>query len=369
MSDFDPARKLLYAKIVYWGPQGSGKTCTLSSLRRFLDPEGRLRLYSVTGEGERTLYFDLLALEEFSLGPYRVRTRLFAVPGDAAEEQVRRFLIAGVDVVVFVADARRDQIESGAESLRELERALRAAGRDPAQVPIVVALNHQDTPDAISARAARAALGTGDAPIFETVAARQTGVYDCFGEAFRRMVVSLVETHGILAPDVENAAPQRFLPQLARGALQQRLVLKDDESKHVMVRVPDPLGDELPQDAGVEQAARAARAMLAQVRLAELCGEAHAGNRILEDRNKELMAINRVARSILGAMQADNLLVVLLDATAEHLQATHASCVVFDPSDKGSLRTHVLGFGRDPALGLAGPSAAEFFQLLQESDG
>jgi len=113
----------------------------------------------------------------------------------------------------------------------------------------------------------------------------------------------------------------------------------------------------------------AADAVAAQLRLARAHADAEAAIRLLEERNHELLAINRVARSILSAMEADNLLVVMLDATAEHVHATHASCVVFDPSQKGSLRTHVLGFGRDPALGLPREEANRFLQALQAADG
>jgi signal transduction histidine kinase len=81
------------------------------------------------------------------------------------------------------------------------------------------------------------------------------------------------------------------------------------------------------------------------------------------------MATNRIARSILSAMDTDNLLVVLLDATADYLQVSHVSCVVFDSAAEGQLRSHVIGFGRDPVLGLRPAAAARFLELLQSSDG
>ena len=75
MSRFERARNLLHAQFVYWGPSGSGKTATLTNLRRFLDPEERFRIYSVAGTDGSTLSFDLMPVEEFKLGPCRVRAR------------------------------------------------------------------------------------------------------------------------------------------------------------------------------------------------------------------------------------------------------------------------------------------------------
>ena len=42
---------------------------------------------------------------------------------------------------------------------------------------------------------------------------------------------------------------------------------------------------------------------------------------------------------------------------------------MFDPAADGALKTHVTGFGRDPALGLAPASARRFFELMRDSDG
>jgi C4-dicarboxylate-specific signal transduction histidine kinase len=97
--------------------------------------------------------------------------------------------------------------------------------------------------------------------------------------------------------------------------------------------------------------------------------EADAQVRVLHERNRELMAANRVARSILSAMEVDNLLVVLVDSAAEYLRVTHATCVLFDPKARDALRTHVMGFGRDPVLGLKEEAARRFFELLRTSDG
>ena len=102
----ETAHNLLQARIVYWGPAGSGKTSSLAGLRRFVDPEERSRLYSVASAEGSTLFFDMLPVEDFNFGSVRVRTRIFAVPGDPARSAARRSLLASADAVVLVIDSR-----------------------------------------------------------------------------------------------------------------------------------------------------------------------------------------------------------------------------------------------------------------------
>jgi signal transduction histidine kinase len=171
---------------------------------------------------------------------------------------------------------------------------------------------------------------------------------------FRSVMGVLARRHSLKDVDLERAVPARLLPQLVRSARLSRRSHAGE--RHVVIDVP----------AGVPKGEQAIQAQLATV---EANIKVAAANYMLSSRNRELMAANRVARSILSAMEADNLLVVLLDATTEHLGSSHATCVLFDPTDEGALRSHVLGFGRDPALGLQGEHARRFFELIKTSDG
>ncbi|MDH3591941.1 MAG: hypothetical protein OER88_08690, partial [Planctomycetota bacterium] len=351
MSEFDTARNILHARIVYWGPAGCGKTTSVNTLRRLIDPEGRHRMYSVAMPDGRTHSFDLLPVEEFRFGRFRVRVRVIAAPGDAAAPDVRHALVRRADAIVFVADSRPDRVEANRASLAELEDALRSNGIDPASMPVVWTCNFQDAPAGASASDVCAALGIG-AQMFESVATEGHGVLEAFADAFRYCTSAIAARHKIKDVDPNGVMPTQVLPQLVRGATRHA----SDKSGPLVITVPDALP-------------AAARSAFAQLRLVEAHIETDLLRQQLVGRNAELMAINRVARSILSAMEADNLLVVLLDSTAEYLGADHASCVFFDPTNHGQLRTHVLGFGRDPILGLAAEPAQRFFEFLQNSDG
>jgi len=354
MNQNDTGRNCIHARIVYWGPAGAGKTACLARLGPCLDPEEGFPLYSLASADGATFHFDLLPVEEFRFGGRRIRARIIAVPGAAERTNERLALVRGADAVVFVADPQRSARNANARSFKELEEALLTRGVDPGQTPIVIAFNKQDLADTVTLDEFRADVGLGDVPAFETVATDGRGVFEAFSEVFRRLMGVLARRHSLEDIDLERAVPARLLPQLVRSARISRRAQTGE--RHVVIEVP----------AGVPKAEQAIQAQLA---MAEANIKVAAANHILSGRNRELMAANRVARSILSAMEADNLLVVLLDATTEHLGSSHATCVLFDPTNEGALRSHVLGFGRDPALGLQGEHAQRFFELIKTSDG
>lgn len=356
MSRLDSDTNVLHARIVYWGPAASGKTTTLRALRSAVDPEGRSRLYSLASGLGDTVYFDLLPLEEFTFGPHRARIRVVGVPGAPERGASRRTLLADADAVVFVADSARASLAANQASARELAQTLTELGAAPGALPVVWSLNGRDRADATPAAELREALQIGQAPCFETAATAGEGVFEAFSRVFNLLLISLAKRHAIPAPEPANLLPAQFLPQLARSLASRRRPASSADDRHLVLQVgaAGPGRDEATET---------------QLRMAESHAELDAAGAVLQGRNRELMAINRVARSILSAMEIDNLLVVLLDATAEYLGASHISCVVFDPTNQSSLKTHVHGFGRDPVLRLPQFAAQAFFALMQSSDG
>ncbi|MGQ0614376.1 MAG: ATP-binding protein [Planctomycetaceae bacterium] len=343
--------QVLQGRIVYVGPAGAGTTTTLSCLHGLLDPDGRTRLYSLVAPDGRTLFFDLLALEDFPFAGERLRPMVLGLPGGPERLDVRRAGLAAADAVVFVADSARASLDATAAAYREVESLLREAGQ---LVKPVLAFNRQDVDDLVSTSGILQAIGRAGSAAFTTVATTGAGLLDCFGEAMRRLLARVGTRHGLSDADALAALPGRYLvggPRERRGAPSRAL-----EERRFTIVVPETAGDEC------------ASAVEAQIALANHHARADDANRLLEERNRELMAINRVGRSLLTSMDPDNLLVVLLDSTADLLRASHASCVIFDPGEKGKMLTHVTGFGRDPALGLAREPAQEFLRLLADSD-
>jgi signal recognition particle receptor subunit beta len=176
-------------KVVYYGPALSGKTTNLQSLFQRVHPSSRGRLMSLDTKDDRTLFFDMLPLTLRGESGFRVKLKLYSVPGQVMHESTRRLVLASTDAVVFVADSRRGEALHTQQSWTEMIENLRANGVDPDEVPIVVQMNKRDLPDARGAEEFRDL--TGASAFVPAVAIRGEGVVETFhallGLAFRRL--------------------------------------------------------------------------------------------------------------------------------------------------------------------------------------
>src|SRR5690606_1132371 len=104
---FNTKERELTLKIVYYGPALSGKTTNLQALHGCLDPVARGRLMTLDTKGDRTLFFDLLPVHFTTRSGFKVKIKLFTVPGQVMHETTRRIVLAGTDAICFIADAQR----------------------------------------------------------------------------------------------------------------------------------------------------------------------------------------------------------------------------------------------------------------------
>jgi len=358
MSRLDRHRGSLAARIVYWGASASGKTETLAALHRVLDPEERSILYHLAASDGSTVFCDALPLETFRFGGTRIDLTLCTVPGGVDRAAERQALLRDADGVVFVVDSSRGALAVNRAAAREFDETIEVLGRRRDELPIVWCFNKQDDSDPIPPRELREMLVPGTDPVYETVATEGQGVFEAFQETFRLLLQRLARRHGLEAlPEDRDGLPEQILPQLARAERSGAVRRPSAGGGVVKIEVPD---DE-PADASRALQALLGLTQVHSAQAEELC--------LSKGQNAELIAVNRVARSILSAMEIDNLLVVLLDATLERLGSSYAGVVMFDSAADGALKTHVTGFGRDPALGLAPGPARRFFELMRDSDG
>ncbi len=167
-------------KIVYYGPGRSGKTTNLRHLHGRLPADRAGQLVSLATEGDRTLFFDFLALDLGVVAGFTTRFQLYTVPGQSYYAATRRLVLQGADGVVFVADSRRRQLDENLESLRDLHEQLAALGAEPRRVPTVLQYNKQDLPRELAASPAElsAALNFRGVPEFAADARAGTQVFE-----------------------------------------------------------------------------------------------------------------------------------------------------------------------------------------------
>lgn len=187
------AAREIDCKIVYYGPAASGKTTNLRCVHGRLDPGARGTLLTPTVDGDRTLFFDFMAVEMGTVRGFRTRLHLYTVPGQARSAQSRQLVLTGVDGIVFVADSQADRREDNIASLADLSDNLAAADRSVVDVPCVMQYNKRDLPGIMSVSELEASLNPRGLESFEAVALEGLGVMESL-EAISGKVIAALET-------------------------------------------------------------------------------------------------------------------------------------------------------------------------------
>ena len=178
MSFINYAAREINCKIVYYGTGLSGKTTNLQYIFTTTSPNQKGKMVSLTGETERTLFFDFLPLDIGEIRGFKTRFHLYTVPGQHFYDASRKLVLKGVDGLVFVADSQVDRMEDNIESLKSLDANLREQGYDMNQLPFVFQWNKRDIENPIPVSTLHETLNTFNAPEVEAVALKGTGVFD-----------------------------------------------------------------------------------------------------------------------------------------------------------------------------------------------
>lgn len=188
MVDADPVAREVDYRVVYAGPEGSGKTANLEYLHQSLDPEDRGKLISPSPDSGRSFFFDFLAVDLGAVGAWRVRLHLYTAPSgeERAEDRIR--ILSGADALVLVVDSDRDRLEDNRRALERLNGDLEEAGREDAGLVTAFQYNKRDLDGALPVEELEGALNPGGAPYFEAVARRGDGVVETLEEVGYRVV-------------------------------------------------------------------------------------------------------------------------------------------------------------------------------------
>lgn len=180
MATVDIVQKTITCKIVYYGPAYSGKTTSLLYIHKFIPENQRSEIISLSTEGDRTLFFDFLALEAQLKDGFKVNFQLYAVPGQVHYNITRKLVLKGVDGIVFVADSQWNRQKENIESFENMLENLEENGYSLDNIPCVLQFNKRDLNDIapkeymdflLNRRAKRV-------PSYLTIAIKGDGVFD-----------------------------------------------------------------------------------------------------------------------------------------------------------------------------------------------
>ncbi len=210
---FNYALRKLNAKIVYYGPGLCGKTTNLQWIHDHFEGGQRGKMISLSTEGDRTIFFDLLPLDIGTIRGMQVTLQLYTVPGQVHYNSTRQLVLRGADGVVFVADSQRTMRASNMESLHNLEENLKLQGVDLNEFPHALQFNKRDLRDLLSVDDMDHDLNPNSVPFFEAVATEGVGVQETLEGIVKLVMRSLRERYEPAAtPGQRPGAPSLSPP-------------------------------------------------------------------------------------------------------------------------------------------------------------
>lgn len=191
MVQFNLSQREITLKLVYYGPALSGKTTNLQIVHQMLDPQCRGRLMTLDTADDRTLFFDLMPIFFRTSAGFKVKLKLYTVPGQVMHASTRRIVLAGSDGLVFVADSQRKEARANEDAWNGMVENLKQNGIDLADIATVIQFNKRDLPDIRTDEELEAMRATSKEPIYAAVAVQGKGVMEtlhaCVRLAFRQL--------------------------------------------------------------------------------------------------------------------------------------------------------------------------------------
>lgn len=196
---FNTAQREIVLKVVYYGPPLSGKTTNLQALHRLLHPENCGRLTTLDTANDRTLFFDVLPVTMNTRSGYRLKLKLFTVPGQVIHAATRRLVLSGADAVVFVADSQKSESQNNNEFWRGMRRFLNENGLDADSIPVVIQFNKRDLPNVRTQEELLEVSRKGREPVYPATAVRGDGVLDTLYGLLELLFLDLDRRYNFIA--------------------------------------------------------------------------------------------------------------------------------------------------------------------------
>ena len=196
MVQFNHTQREITLKIVYYGPALSGKTTNLQMIHQFLDPQSRGRLMSLDTADDRTLFFDLLPVFFKTKSGFKVKLKLYTVPGQVMHNSTRRVVLAGADGIAFIADSQRAEAQANNEAWKGMINNLKDNCIEPEDIPIIIQFNKRDLPNVRTAEELEQIRAKSKEPVFEAVAVRGQGVIESLYGLLKLTFRKLNARHG-----------------------------------------------------------------------------------------------------------------------------------------------------------------------------
>lgn len=234
--DFDG--RTIVLNLAYFGALQAGAGSNVRHLHRFLPAreKSELRREGPKDRPERVWWFVYTPNETTRVPGFEVQVRVASIPSGDDLAIDRDAWLAGLDGVVFVADARAGRGDSNLAAVQDLERCLLGHGLDLGAIPVVFEVNQTDAATARPSDRVVEELNPFGYPVVHALARTGTGVIETHdalsGAVFSRLRDRLSRQ--------EAAVPLTSVSRAARERAEAEIALRAASMSGPMRAVPPP---------------------------------------------------------------------------------------------------------------------------------
>jgi signal recognition particle receptor subunit beta len=220
MALINHAKKEINAKIVYFGPAGSGKSTALQYIFSRIKPALRGELKSIPAGGDNLLFFDFSPFDGPLRDGYRVRLHVYTLTGPVTNPATWKMTLKGADGLIIMVDASPDRISAIHESISQLRDFLSAYGVGLHDTPAVLQLNRFEREQIIAGPEQLAAsINLADLPCCVSCAASGEGVLEAL-TALSKLVLDRVDEKDVQKDGCRDEGVREPLPEDTDDALE-----------------------------------------------------------------------------------------------------------------------------------------------------
>jgi hypothetical protein len=135
------AKKEINAKIIYFGPPGSGKGAALTFIYSRIKPVLRGELKHIPAGSDTLLLFDFSPFDAPLADGYRVRLHVYTLSGPVSNPATWKMTLKGCDGIVILINAAEERFAQAQASVAQLQDFLSAYGVGLSDTSTVLQLN------------------------------------------------------------------------------------------------------------------------------------------------------------------------------------------------------------------------------------
>ncbi|NOY22424.1 MAG: GAF domain-containing protein [Acidobacteria bacterium] len=312
------SKREILVKIVYYGMGLCGKTTSLQYLHSVMDPVSTTKLFSVKTDEDRTLFFDFLPITISTLNNFKIKLKIYTVPGQVKYNATRKAVLAGVDGVVFVVDSQQNLLDDNVASMKDLVGNLNYYKLNLDNLPVVFQYNKRDLSPLTPMPKLNDTLNPGKKiPYFPSVAIRGEGVTDAFLAICDLSMKQIIAKHKLpVGEDILDS----FLLSL-RQPIENKMMEKETESDE-MAREDATVNiklDSISRDEEEDENTSLLRqAVTSNLQMADLYDELEGLKKSMELRVKEMITANKISSTMLAELETDRVIQLASEAFQRH---------------------------------------------------